>query len=212
MCRRCTHWWVASISGLQPDGYLKQVIAEIKALDPDVIIPMHCSGDNFARAVRETMPDKLIAGDWRAPHLRRIDVRRAVRCARHLLLAAFVGGIVAGVAGWLSWPIAREPQRSAAELMDVVMWVKEPIGGPSPSSTTPVSRAPMPTSAASSCWSISASPLARTPARPTWKAMASAVDKLGPAGDLVQPLFITVDPELDTPEQLKTYVALFLPG
>jgi 7,8-dihydropterin-6-yl-methyl-4-(beta-D-ribofuranosyl)aminobenzene 5'-phosphate synthase len=36
------------------------VIGEIKALDPDVIIPMHCSGDNVARAVRETMPDKLI--------------------------------------------------------------------------------------------------------------------------------------------------------
>ena len=40
--------------------YLKQVIGEIKALNPDVIIPMHCSGDNFIRAVRETMPDKLI--------------------------------------------------------------------------------------------------------------------------------------------------------
>jgi 7,8-dihydropterin-6-yl-methyl-4-(beta-D-ribofuranosyl)aminobenzene 5'-phosphate synthase len=36
------------------------VIAEIKALDPDVIIPMHCSGDNFIRAVREQMPDKLL--------------------------------------------------------------------------------------------------------------------------------------------------------
>jgi 7,8-dihydropterin-6-yl-methyl-4-(beta-D-ribofuranosyl)aminobenzene 5'-phosphate synthase len=46
--------------GASPDGYLKQVIGEIRALDPDVIIPMHCSGDNFARAVRETMPDKLI--------------------------------------------------------------------------------------------------------------------------------------------------------
>jgi 7,8-dihydropterin-6-yl-methyl-4-(beta-D-ribofuranosyl)aminobenzene 5'-phosphate synthase len=36
------------------------VIAEIKALDPDVIVPMHCSGDNFIRAVREHMPDKLL--------------------------------------------------------------------------------------------------------------------------------------------------------
>jgi 7,8-dihydropterin-6-yl-methyl-4-(beta-D-ribofuranosyl)aminobenzene 5'-phosphate synthase len=43
----------------QPD-YLKQVIGEIKALDPDVIIPMHCSGDNFIRAIREALPDKLI--------------------------------------------------------------------------------------------------------------------------------------------------------
>ena len=40
--------------------YLNQVMAEIKALDPDVIIPMHCSGDNFTRAVRAQMPDKLL--------------------------------------------------------------------------------------------------------------------------------------------------------
>jgi 7,8-dihydropterin-6-yl-methyl-4-(beta-D-ribofuranosyl)aminobenzene 5'-phosphate synthase len=46
--------------GATPDDQLKKVIDEIKALDPDVIVPMHCSGDNFARAVRETMPDKLI--------------------------------------------------------------------------------------------------------------------------------------------------------
>lgn len=46
--------------GATADPQLKLVIEEIKALNPDVIIPMHCSGDNFARAVRETMPDKLI--------------------------------------------------------------------------------------------------------------------------------------------------------
>jgi 7,8-dihydropterin-6-yl-methyl-4-(beta-D-ribofuranosyl)aminobenzene 5'-phosphate synthase len=46
--------------GPGPAEYLSQVIGEIKALDPDVIVPMHCSGDNFAQAVRETMPDKLI--------------------------------------------------------------------------------------------------------------------------------------------------------
>lgn len=46
--------------GATPDDQLKKVIGEIKALNPDVIVPMHCSGDNFARAVRETMPDKLI--------------------------------------------------------------------------------------------------------------------------------------------------------
>ncbi len=46
--------------GATADNQLKKVIEEIKALNPDVIVPMHCSGDNFARAVRETMPDKLI--------------------------------------------------------------------------------------------------------------------------------------------------------
>src|SRR5262249_20723819 len=43
------------------------------------------------------------------------------------------------------------------------------------------------------------------------QAIASAVDKLGPTGEAVQPLFITINPELDTPEQLKSYVALFHP-
>src|SRR4029078_5211957 len=38
-----------------------------------------------------------------------------------------------------------------------------------------------------------------------------AVDQLGPAGDAVQPIFITVDPERDTPEHLKDYVEMFHP-
>lgn len=46
--------------GPAPDDYLRQVVGEIKKLDPDVIVPMHCSGDNFVRQVREQMPDKLV--------------------------------------------------------------------------------------------------------------------------------------------------------
>jgi 7,8-dihydropterin-6-yl-methyl-4-(beta-D-ribofuranosyl)aminobenzene 5'-phosphate synthase len=46
--------------GPAPADYLNQVIADIKKLDPDVIVPMHCSGENFIRAVREQMPDKLL--------------------------------------------------------------------------------------------------------------------------------------------------------
>lgn len=38
-----------------------------------------------------------------------------------------------------------------------------------------------------------------------------AIDQLGPAGDKIQPLFITVDPERDTAEHLKEYVSLFHP-
>jgi 7,8-dihydropterin-6-yl-methyl-4-(beta-D-ribofuranosyl)aminobenzene 5'-phosphate synthase len=40
--------------------YLDQVATEMKKLNPDVIIPMHCSGTNFIQAVREQMPDKLL--------------------------------------------------------------------------------------------------------------------------------------------------------
>jgi len=38
-----------------------------------------------------------------------------------------------------------------------------------------------------------------------------ALDELEPAGNRVQPLFITVDPERDTAEHLKEYVPLFHP-
>lgn len=41
--------------------------------------------------------------------------------------------------------------------------------------------------------------------------MGLAIDRLGAQGDAVQPLFITVDPERDTPEHLALYVSLFHP-
>jgi 7,8-dihydropterin-6-yl-methyl-4-(beta-D-ribofuranosyl)aminobenzene 5'-phosphate synthase len=46
--------------GPAPKDYLDQVIGEIKALNPDVVIPLHCSGNNFIQAMREQMPDKLL--------------------------------------------------------------------------------------------------------------------------------------------------------
>ncbi|MPZ36975.1 MAG: SCO family protein [Rhizobiales bacterium] len=128
-----------------------------------------------------------------------------------LLLSAFVGGILVSAAGWLLWPVPREQERTAAELMDVVMWGREPIGGPftlidhnGQRRTDAGFRGKLLliyfgfTFCSDSC--------------PTdLQAIAGAVDKLGPLGEAVQPLFITVNPELDTPEQLKSYVALFHP-
>lgn len=46
--------------GPAPDDYLKRVVAEVGKLNPDAIIPMHCSGDNFVREVRAQFPDKLL--------------------------------------------------------------------------------------------------------------------------------------------------------
>lgn len=40
---------------------------------------------------------------------------------------------------------------------------------------------------------------------------AAALDKIGARADRVTPLFISVDPERDTPEQLKSYVASLHP-
>jgi len=41
--------------------------------------------------------------------------------------------------------------------------------------------------------------------------MSDALDKLGAAGEAVQPIFITVDPDRDTAEQLKNYAENFHP-
>jgi 7,8-dihydropterin-6-yl-methyl-4-(beta-D-ribofuranosyl)aminobenzene 5'-phosphate synthase len=47
--------------GPAPADYLKQVLAEIKNLEPDVLIPMHCSGLNFVLEARAQMPDHVIS-------------------------------------------------------------------------------------------------------------------------------------------------------
>ena len=46
--------------GPAPDDYLKQVVAEIRKLKPDVLIPMHCSGQNFVQEARVQMPENLM--------------------------------------------------------------------------------------------------------------------------------------------------------
>jgi len=43
------------------------------------------------------------------------------------------------------------------------------------------------------------------------QALSLALDMLGTAGDAVQPLFITIDPERDTPSHLADYVTSFHP-
>src|SRR5262245_6585748 len=42
--------------------------------------------------------------------------------------------------------------------------------------------------------------------------IAQAIDQLGPDGNAVQPVFITIDPERDTAEKLADYVPQFHPG
>lgn len=41
--------------------------------------------------------------------------------------------------------------------------------------------------------------------------MANVIDQLGPLGEQVQPIFITVDPDRDTKEAIKAYVSAFHP-
>ena len=48
--------------GVAPPDYVEHTIVELKALRPDVVIPMHCTGRNFIGKLRAEMPDQLI--DW----------------------------------------------------------------------------------------------------------------------------------------------------
>lgn len=102
-----------------------------------------------------------------------------------------------------------QSSRSAAELMDAVMWNREPIGGPFALIDQDGKRR---TDADfrgkvllvyfgfTYCPDVCPTDL---------QEIGLAVDRLGPAGDAVQPIFITLDPPRDTPEHLKEYVAMF---
>jgi len=46
--------------GPAPMDYTKQIATEIAALDPDVVVPMHCSGQNFVEAMEQIAPDRLL--------------------------------------------------------------------------------------------------------------------------------------------------------
>lgn len=42
-----------------PD-YTRQIVSELVALGPDVVVPMHCSGQNFVEAMQQIAPDRLL--------------------------------------------------------------------------------------------------------------------------------------------------------
>ena len=42
------------------DPVTNKVVGEIKALEPDVLIPMHCSGLNFVQEATAQMGDKVL--------------------------------------------------------------------------------------------------------------------------------------------------------
>jgi len=46
--------------GVAPPDYLDHAIAELQSLDPDIVIPMHCTGRAFTARIAEAMPDRLV--------------------------------------------------------------------------------------------------------------------------------------------------------
>ncbi|MDO9414332.1 MAG: SCO family protein [Pseudolabrys sp.] len=130
---------------------------------------------------------------------------------KRVLAASFAAGLL--IAGLLValWPSSPTPQRSTAELMDVLMWNREPVGGPftlvdhngrSRSDVDFRGKVMVIYFGFTYCTDICPTDL---------QAIGNAVDRLGPLADQVQPLFITVNPEMDTPENLKKFVGLFHP-
>jgi protein SCO1/2 len=131
----------------------------------------------------------------------------ATRRRRILGLAA---GLLLAGAGWSSR--AQSPdERSAARLMDDLMWNRGQIGGP----FALVDHTGRPRTdqdfrgkllliyfGYSYCPDVCPTDLQQ---------IALAVDMLGSAASEVQPLFITVDPERDTAAHLADYVPLFHP-
>jgi 7,8-dihydropterin-6-yl-methyl-4-(beta-D-ribofuranosyl)aminobenzene 5'-phosphate synthase len=42
------------------DDYLRRVVAELQAMNPDVVIPLHCSGPDMVNVLRAVAPEKLL--------------------------------------------------------------------------------------------------------------------------------------------------------
>ena len=106
---------------------------------------------------------------------------------------------------------ADAPARSPAEIMDILMWNREPIGGPFElTDHTGQLRTERDFRGQlmlvyfgfTYCPDICPTDL---------QAIGLALDKLGRDANSVQPLFVTVDPERDTAEHLAEYVPLFHP-
>jgi protein SCO1/2 len=122
------------------------------------------------------------------------------------LLIAIAFGLIAGLS------VARAEQaRSAAEIMDILMWGREPVGGPfalndhrgKPRTDADFrGKLMLVYFGFTYCPDICPTDLQN---------IGLAIEKLGPHGDNVQALFITVDPERDTPQHLAEYVPMFHP-
>jgi len=95
--------------------------------------------------------------------------------------------------------------------MDVLMWNREPVGGPfalidhmGKSRTNEDFRGKLMLVYFGFTYCPDVCPT-------DLQSIALALDQLGIVSERVQPLFITVDPERDTPEHLAEYVPLFHP-
>ena len=104
-----------------------------------------------------------------------------------------------------------ESERSAAELMDVLMWNREPVGGPfvlvdhngkTRTQADFQGKLMLVYFGFTYCPDICPTDL---------QEISRAVSLLGAQGEAVQPILITLDPERDTAQHLAPYVDMFHP-
>lgn len=46
--------------GTAPQEYLQHTLQELERINPDVVLPMHCTGESFIAMLRERMPEKVV--------------------------------------------------------------------------------------------------------------------------------------------------------
>jgi len=100
---------------------------------------------------------------------------------------------------------------SAGELMDALMWDRGPIGGPFDLIDQSGRRRTDTEFRGKLLLLYFGYTYCRDVCPTDLNAIASAIDRLGPAGNAVQPIFITVDPRRDTVPRLRDYVSSFHP-
>jgi 7,8-dihydropterin-6-yl-methyl-4-(beta-D-ribofuranosyl)aminobenzene 5'-phosphate synthase len=49
--------------GTSPKEYLQHSLQELERINPDVILPMHCTGEPFIAMLRERMPEKVVGSN-----------------------------------------------------------------------------------------------------------------------------------------------------
>jgi cytochrome oxidase Cu insertion factor (SCO1/SenC/PrrC family) len=119
---------------------------------------------------------------------------------------------------WLGLGLALAPAcagaaaaRSAAETMDILMWNREPVGGPF-ALTDHTGKARTDRDFRGELMLVYFGFTYCPDVCPTdLMAIGQTLDLLGADAEKVQPIFITVDPERDTTEHLADYVTLFHP-
>lgn len=136
---------------------------------------------------------------------------------RNRLRSIACAGAGAGAGLWLTLaPVLagdapQQSARSAAEIMDILMWNREPVGGPF-ALTDQAGHARTDKEFRGRLMLVYFGFTYCPDVCPTdLQAIGLALDKLGRDGDQVQPIFITVDPERDTASHLAEYVPLFHP-